>query len=103
MDADGGSADGPPTSAGDGENDEDGDGERCTICLCGGDSGELLQRGCCCRGAGGLVHLECITQLAIHRYTQDGRDWGVWHSCGTCKGDFTGGVWLGLGVLRHSY
>ena len=86
MDADGGSADGPPTSAGDGgEKDEDGNGERCTICWCGrgGDSGELLQRGCCCRGDIGLVHLECITKLAAHAQTGGSRD--AWYSCGTCS------------------
>ena len=75
--------------------DGDGGGGRCPICLSGEDSGELLQRGCCCRGDGGLVHLECITQLATHRYTQHD-DWGAWQICGTCKEGFTGEIQLGL-------
>ena len=66
---------------------------RCTICLSA--EGAVLQRGCCCRGDSGWVHLECITQLAAHKDDHD-EDWSGWAACGTCNGDFTGCVQHGL-------
>ena len=35
----------------------------CIICLDA--EGELLQRGCCCRGDAGLAHLHCLVELAV--------------------------------------
>ena len=77
--------------------DDDGGSDRCTICLCGSSDGALLQRGCCCRGESGLVHLGCIAQLAVHAASQEnGSDCSKWSECGTCKQRLTGEVLIGL-------
>jgi len=65
-------------------------GGRCTICLSaeaeagGADGGgAVLQRGCCCRGDGGLAHLSCMVQLSVHM--ESSGDWSGWWECGTCQ------------------
>ena len=50
------------------------DAGRCTICLDGGGEPPPIQRGCCCRGDGGLAHVACMVQLAAH--TRAGRRLG---------------------------
>ena len=77
-----------------GESDGVSDGARadascCPICL--ESEGELLQRGCCCRGDSGVVHLTCMVQAATYAATYQG-----WWYCGTCKQRFTGAVQVGL-------
>eukprot|EP00038_Savillea_parva_P027433 m.59523 g.59523 ORF g.59523 m.59523 type:complete len:517 (-) comp7898_c0_seq1:272-1822(-) len=67
-------------------------GQRCTICL--DTEGEIVQRGCYCRGDGGAVHLPCLIQLAC--YNDEHHNWLPWVACGVCKGSFTGDVQLGL-------
>ena len=66
---------------------------QCTICL--GDESDVVQRGCCCRGDAGAVHLQCLIDLATHA-ADNGGDWGEWSECGICKQNFTGCVRLGL-------
>ena len=61
----------------------------CSVCL--ESEGELLQRGCCCRGDSGVVHLNCMVQAATYATTYQG-----WWCCGTCKQRFTGAVQVGL-------
>ena len=68
---------------------------RCTICLDGGEEPWPIQRGCCCRGEGGLAHLACMVELAVHRDEQAGNQSGWW-ACGTCKVVFTGEMRHGL-------
>ena len=61
----------------------------CSVCL--ESEGELLQRGCCCRGDSGVVHLQCMVQVATHATGHQG-----WRCCGTCTQGFTGAVQVGL-------
>ena len=69
--------------------------EECTICL--DDEGDVVQRGCCCRGDAGAVHLQCLIDLAAHANDNDlDNSWSAWWECGTCKRKFTGTVRLGL-------
>ena len=93
----------PPRDADDGVGGSDGesdgavgatpatvtDASCCPVCL--ESEGELLQRGCCCRGDSGVVHLTCMVQVATHAAGHQG-----WWCCGTCKQDFTGAVQVGL-------
>ena len=65
------------------------DARCCPVCL--DSEGELLQRGCGCRGDSGVVHLPCFVQVATHRADCQG-----WWCCGTCKQYFTGAVQVGL-------
>ena len=65
------------------------DASCCPVCL--ESEGELLQRGCCCRGDSGVVHLTCMVQVATHAAGHQG-----WWCCGTCKQEFTGAVQVGL-------
>ena len=65
----------------------------CVICLDA--EGELLQRGCCCRGDAGLAHLHCLVELAVHD-EKSKNTFAAWHQCGTCKANFTGWVQHGL-------
>ena len=62
---------------------------RCTICL--GASGELMQRGCCCRADNGTVHLSCIVEAAAYSPLTNS-----WWQCSTCKSDYTGRIQHGL-------
>ena len=83
----------PPSLHDDG--DDDGSGDECNICL--SSAGQVVQRGCACRGDVGWVHLECMVQLANHddpKPTTDSLD--VWRRCKTCKQEFTGSIQLGL-------
>lgn len=66
---------------------------QCTICL--DTEGDVIQRGCCCRGDAGAVHLDCLIELANAHQRQG--DWGGWTKCEVCKGRFTGHVQIGLG------
>ena len=70
----------------DSDNDSDSGKACCPICL--SSNGELLQRGCCCRGAAGVVHLQCMISLAEHSNN--------WATCGTCKEQFTGSLLMSL-------
>eukprot|EP00035_Acanthoeca_spectabilis_P008890 m.159848 g.159848 ORF g.159848 m.159848 type:complete len:442 (-) comp14539_c0_seq3:138-1463(-) len=70
---------------------------QCTVCL--DDTGEVIQRGCCCRGDAGAVHLSCLAQLATHRSTRADGEWSdvmAWVQCETCKEMYTGPAQLGL-------
>lgn len=53
---------------------------QCNICL--DDEGEVVQRGCCCRGDAGAAHVACLVEVAVHsrQNTQN-----AWATCGTCK------------------
>ena len=62
--------------------------------ICLDSEGELLQRGCCCRGDAGLAHLQCLVELAAH--VQSKGSAAGWSRCGTCKAEFTGGMLHGL-------
>ena len=71
-------------------------GMQCTICL--GDEGNVVQRGCCCRGEMGAVHVQCLIEYAQH-VTDNGTDleWrDRWYTCETCKQVFTGRVLFDL-------
>ena len=71
----------------------DEDGPECIICL--DSAGEVLQRGCHCRGDAGLAHVRCLALLAVHgEQTKTSID--GWCACGTCKGPFTGQMLRGL-------
>ena len=94
-----GSRQGPVTvSSRPGEGDDEGGrlgGIQCTICL--DDEGDVAQRGCCCRGDAGAVHLQCLIDLATHTTDNDlGSGWTAWWQCGTCKQALTGTVQLEL-------
>ena len=65
-DGDGDGDDGAGGRTSDPGDDDDGGG-RCTICLDGSEEPRPIQRGCCCRGDGGLAHLACMVQLAAHK------------------------------------
>lgn len=69
----------------------------CTICL--DTEGEVVQRGCCCRGDAGFVHTECLIAVAVHGETSRGSTSG-WGICGVCKSRFTGKVLLTLAEER---
>ena len=84
-------------AAHDGDSDDDDGRGRCNICLDGSEEPPPIQRGCCCRGDGGLAHLACMVQLAAHNDEQEGC-WGGWWECGTCKEDFTGAMQHGLAL-----
>ena len=91
----------PPRDADDGVGESDGesddgcnagngaDASCCPVCL--ESEGQLLQRGCCCRGDSGVVHLKCMVQVATHAASVQ-----AWWCCGTCKQNFTGAVQIGL-------
>jgi tetratricopeptide (TPR) repeat protein len=59
----------------------------CTICL--DSEGEVVQRGCCCRGDAGAVHLACLIESAIHSSESRG-DWSGWVQCATCHSQLGG-------------
>ena len=65
------------------------DASCCPVCL--ESEGELLQRGCCCRGDSGVEHLKCMVQVATHAAGHQG-----WWCCSTCMQEFTGAVQVGL-------
>lgn len=65
----------------------------CTICL--DEEGEVVQKGCCCRGDSGAAHVECLVQMAVHSTESLRNDLG-WTTCGVCKNRFTGDAQLGL-------
>lgn len=72
---------------------------QCTICL--GDDGDVVQKGCYCRGAAGATHLECIIELASHAAdTRD--DWTSWTDCQVCKSQYTGQVQIVLAQAWHA-
>ena len=62
----------------------------CAICEQGSDAGELLQRGCDCRGAAGVVHLICLAAQASYEDVQ--QNLRGWTHCRTCTAEFTGKV-----------
>eukprot|EP00035_Acanthoeca_spectabilis_P032972 m.21409 g.21409 ORF g.21409 m.21409 type:complete len:464 (+) comp5684_c0_seq1:162-1553(+) len=66
---------------------------QCTICL--SDEGEVIQKGCHCRGDNGAVHLDCLLQLAAHSSATAGR-WHAWEYCSTCDHAFNGASAYGL-------
>jgi len=67
----------------------------CVICL--EPDGELLQRGCWCRGDAGLSHLHCLIKLAVHaEQSKTMFEMAAWQECGTCKARFTGKMQHGL-------
>ena len=83
-------------TAGNGPEVEDSPGgARCAICLDGGGEPAPIQRGCCCRGDGGLAHLSCMAQLGAHKEEQED-DCRGWWACGTCRAPFTGAMQHGL-------
>ena len=72
----------------------------CTICL--SSDAHVIQRGCCCRGDSGWIHLECMVELAIHteEHAEEPQNcMKGWWECGTCKQGFTGP--LGSRPRRH--
>lgn len=69
------------------------DKTQCIICL--SDEGEVVQKGCHCRGDNGAVHIDCLTELAAHHSgTRD--EWQAWEICGTCNAAFGGDTALRL-------
>ena len=88
--SEGGTCSGAAGCSGDSDGSDD---VSCPICL--ESEGELLQRGCGCRGDSGwvLVHAECIKQVATH-----GEEWKGWQTCGTCTQLFTGAGQHGLAI-----
>eukprot|EP00035_Acanthoeca_spectabilis_P019146 m.415591 g.415591 ORF g.415591 m.415591 type:complete len:245 (+) comp16824_c1_seq6:123-857(+) len=59
----------------------------CTICL--DDEGSVVQKGCCCRGDLGAIHIDCLIELATHStVTLD--DFTPWERCTTCGEPYTG-------------
>ena len=88
---------GPATASSEAAADEGGrlGGMQCTICL--DDEGDVVQRGCCCRGDAGAVHLQCLIDLATHAADNGmASRRSAWRQCGMCKQRFTGSVRLGL-------
>ena len=63
----------------------------CNICLERDDL--LIPLGCACRGKSAYGHLACRAKAAMSRGIQE---WDAWHTCDTCKQDFTGAMQLGL-------
>jgi tetratricopeptide (TPR) repeat protein len=68
----------------------------CYICLEGGggpaaasDGAELVHGGCGCRGTAGYAHIRCLIAAAKNKAKS-------WHSCPTCKQEYTGRAALGL-------
>lgn len=61
----------------------------CTICL--DDEGEVVQKGCCCRGDAAAVHIACLVQLATHT-TESTGGFNSWEWCPTCNEIYTGGA-----------
>lgn len=70
---------------------------QCTVCL--DSEGTVVQKGCCCRGDAGAVHLDCLIELATHVEDSES-DWSAWVYCQTCKGAFTGSAQIGLAHAR---
>lgn len=60
---------------------------QCTICL--DSEGEVVQKGCCCRGDAGAAHIDCLVALATHE-SSTRADHSHWMRCSTCKDFFTG-------------
>lgn len=67
---------------------------QCQICL--SNDGEVVQKGCYCRGDAGAVHLECLIELATYTASSAADETCAWTMCGVCKGDFDGPVVRGL-------
>ena len=64
----------------------------CIICL---DSDPPpIQSGCACRSDTGLVHVECLIELAVS--LQEHRGNIVWRECRTCERRVTGAIQMGL-------
>lgn len=74
-------------------------GHQCTICL--DDEGTVVQKGCCCRGDAGAVHIACLIELAAHAAgaNSDRRPWRV---CSVCKTGYTGEAQLELARARKT-
>ena len=51
-----------------------------------------IQSGCACRDEAGLVHIECMVQVAVSQH----RGNIAWWECHTCKQQFTGAMRTGL-------
>lgn len=61
----------------------------CSICL---DGGDLVSKGCCCRGDGEWVHVDCVIENTTHRFKAI--PYQEWYStycvCDVCKSAYTG-------------
>ena len=66
---------------------------QCIICL--SDEGEVVQKGCCCRGDAGAVHIDCMIEVATHE-SEHRNSRSAWHQCSTCTISFTSDVSLAL-------
>ena len=65
----------------------------CCICLDNVSPPLPIQGGCGCREEAGCAHVACKVAYAKHR----GRGYHTgWHTCPTCKQDYTGAMCLGL-------
>ena len=76
-----------------------------TGCACCRDSDDVGSDESDYYSGGGYAHLDCLIQLAIHRYGNNGagNDGNVedsWSTCPTCKQDYTGMMRLGLAKAR---
>lgn len=60
---------------------------QCTICL--SDEGDVVQKGCYCRGDAGAVHLDCLIELCSYRSTRPDVE-QPWQKCETCNAVFSG-------------
>ena len=58
----------------------------CHICQEGQENGQLLSKGCGCRGSAEFAHLECLVEYAKH---EDGEN-DVWTECNECALRYTG-------------
>jgi hypothetical protein len=68
----------------------------CFICL--GNDPTPIQSGCGCRGDGGLAHVECRVEVAVHdqQRATPGKEMMPWERCRTCGQLFVGAMQLGL-------
>ena len=70
----------------------------CFVCLEGSSAGDLL-RGCACRGGAGYVHVACLA-LAAQAKAESNSEESTWHTCPTCKQEWTGALRLALARAR---
>ena len=65
---------------------------QCMICLCG--SGDLIRKGCACRGSSALVHGGCALRAVVAQLPHRGER--AWAECQTCCQVFTGPMCVAL-------
>ena len=77
------------------------DSRECWVCLEDADADGIATAptGCACRGSAGHAHLSCLVATAQHAADYDARHL-AWHSCPTCKQEYTTPMSVRLGRTR---